>query len=172
MKSPEMPNSNHFDQLLDDEIGRMKNPNVSDTPPRLAPLTLAEYRELVADQMALPDQNQLADFISEFEDDSINLYQAVQAGDRLVPLLMPHEHGYPKFEPERLNRFGHLYYYVLDKKNLTVRPDKLAYMDTILPPEIIANGVVIPKDFKNNNTWTDILRKFNGATRQMLEIIK
>ena len=145
MRPPEAPMPLRFDELLDAEIRRMSDKSVNTPPAQEQNLTLDEYKDEIVSQINIPTTEQRQRFIEAFEDDR-TLIDYAQPGFKVVPLFMPHEHGYPEFDPQRVEMYGHLYYYVLDSRNVTARSDKLAYMDVVLPPEIIDNAVPFPEN--------------------------
>jgi hypothetical protein len=172
MRSLEMPHKDRFDELLDAEIARMRDPSLRDAPANPLPLSLQEYRDFARDRMELPSEDQIANFLDDFGDHMISLFRNAQPGDKLVPLLMPHEHGFPTFEPERIRQFGHLYYYVLDSKNIALLPSDVAAMGAVLPPEILRNGVVLSEDFKKLEKWRNLSSQFRASVLRMLEMMK
>lgn len=168
--TPENPWPRSLTSLLNEEIERMRNPTVAAKNTESRPLTLAEYKAAV-EKLPKPVPGQIANLIEAVKEKR-ELFQIAQPGWKLVPLMMPHEHGYPDFHPDRLKLFGHLYYYCLTGENLTAAPDRIAYMDTVLPQEILGNGVIIPENFSSDPAVAEgFFENFEKAVNRMLNML-
>lgn len=167
-----MPTLDRFDELLDAEIARVKDDSATKPPEEKNPLSLDEYKEIAMDQMVQPNEDQLKRFSEDFGDDFPEIIRFAKPGFKVVPLLMPHDHGYSSFRKERLEKYGHLYYYLMDKNNLTLRARDVAYMDAVLPPEIIENGVVLEEDFAKPEKLAELQQQFKKSVQHMLEMVK
>lgn len=180
-RTPEARKPSQFDYLLAAELKRMSDLSVNKPPDHKTPLKLEEYMEEVVSHLPFPTEKQRRFFIESVENDR-DLMTFARPGDKAVPVLMPYEHGYsvdedridlygyPVFDQRRIDLYGHLYYYVLNPKNLTVRTDKkLAYMDAVLPPEIIDNAALLPENVGDLKQRGDFYAEFRENVDRLLE---
>lgn len=168
MEPSEFPHTtSRFTELLDAEIARVGADPQKTLPTQKTPLTQAEYRGVATD-MRRPTPEQVAQFIAEVRDDR-DLTRYGQQGWKAVPVLMPHPHGFTEpFTPERLAKIGNLYYYVFDENNCTVLPDKNAFMDAVLPPEVIANAAPLSENLRDPAQAEAFYSDFEAKTRALL----
>lgn len=162
-----------FDALLDTEIARLQKPNQG-PPVSKSPLSLEEYGAYVEEQkIPKPSADEVKNFIDEVGNEYKHFVQYCLPGQKLVPVIMPHEHGFPGAEPRRLNSVGYLYYYVVTPENRAIRFDgNEAYLDAVFPQEIIANAVTLPDNFAKPEIWQEkVMPAFIKSTEKMLAMV-
>ena len=176
------PEISLFQRLLAAEIQRMKDTHVVDPPEEAAPFSLNEYKQNVVAPMPSITQEQLARYKAsthEYFEGEIRkgarggLARSLHAaGAKVLPVLMPGEHGFPSFSADHLAAFGNLTTYILNRNNLTMRPDRLAYMNAVLPPEIIGLAVPLPENLEDPTQVSMFFQAFDRSADKLLEITK
>lgn len=173
----ESPTSSLLDQLLEQEIRRMSDPNVSEPPEEVSPMALEDYRDEMMPFADLTSSDHVEAFLKAYAEgdffrDLRSMYQHTPF--KALPVFMAHPHGYPKFDPADVEDTGYLYLYILSEKNQVADDRKRAFLDAVMPAEIIANSVEIPLDY--NSASMESMRSFHAglrkATEELMEMMK
>lgn len=162
--------ASRFRALLADEIKRMSDRTVTEPPADKNPLTLDEYRTVITEEgIQKPTPQQIDNFLRLLQNEVEFFATQCRPGFKVVPALMLAEHGYAGFDDERVRMYGHLYAYTLTPENLTARADLLAYMDAVLPAEILSNAVAIPEKFLDPTAQEAFYAELRNKVEQLIE---
>ena len=176
MTHPEIPRQTRFDELLQAEIARMDDPSVSEPPAQTQALTLAEYRDAMEQSLGknyLPAAQQITNFLEEFQQrGGEEIRRNAHAGWKVIPVILPREHGYPVFDNKRVKAYGYLYVYVLREDGLTARTDKLAYMNAVLPLEVLSNAVPVTEKILDTTEGEKFFKEFEEKVKRLVEMMK
>jgi len=166
MSSPEQSSPSELIRLLAAEQERMRDPNVVDPPADAKAMELDKYRNEVKALKLETSADQKAAFLKDFSENELSSLIKLRAAYpktefKIMPVVV--------LSARNAEAHGYLDYYVMNERNVRLSVDQTAFLDAVIPAELIANTAKIPLEM---NAIEDTAKMADDLEERVDELLK